>query len=277
MNCNGIVGSLCDNSKLHSWSVVIVIAAHIFVIDLLPETIKPTLQVIFPVVFIFLIIWGMINIFVVLLDRSVLHGKMYYSIRLVKTDELIDSPNFNEYTKLFFLFFAGQHSFDFFQFSGFVIYLSLAFFLIASCFIVLHRDYKRNRTWTTTRIGNLFLVICLLVWSKNTYSRIDGDESIGSFFEKPEYRTKYYVNLFPEASKSKNYRLAAEIHVYEESDEDYEGNSHAYKVISIEKVYFNNGGFLYFDDCLVEFGEKTYCIDQNGKGWYIELTNLKVK
>jgi hypothetical protein len=267
INWNAIVGSLWSNSKLHSWIVGIVIVAHVFVIGVLPGIIKLIFQVVFPLGFVFLIIWGMINVFVAVYDRSIVHGKVHYSMRLVEADELIGSPNFNEYTKLFFLFFVGQYSFDLFRFPGVVMYLSLAIFLSVRSFIVLYRDYERTHAWTRTKIVNLFLAICLLVWSKNTYSRISGAESIGSFFEKTDYRTKYYVNMFPEASKSESYRLPAMIHVYDGSD----------KVISIERVYFDNGGFLYFEDCQVEIGEKTYCTDQRGRRWYIELTDLKVE
>lgn len=260
---------------MHSWIVGIVIVTDLFAGGFLLKELKTGFEIIRLVFYVFLIVWGMVTL-VVNCDSKLLEGNQHHLPILKTIDELIERPNINEYFKLFLLLSIGQHRFDFFKTPGLILYLTFTFFLITISLFVLYRDYQRNRTWTTTIIGNLFLVTCLLFFSKHTYSRINGDQAFNSFFEKPEYHTKYYVNLFPETSKSKNYRLVADIHVYEE-EEEYDDKSYLYKVISIEKVYFNNGGYLYFDDCRLEVGEKTYCIDQKGRGWYIELTNIKVK
>ena len=45
---------------------------------------------------------------------------------------------------------------------------------------------------------------------------------------------------------------------------------------TVNNVYFNNGGYLYFGDSdYVEYLETAYEIDQNENFWDIELTNIK--
>lgn len=73
-----------------------------------------------------------------------------------------------------------------------------------------------------------------------------GSETIGSFFSKTEFRTQYYVQLFPEGSKSKNYIVPADLIVNEDS-------------IFIEGVHWPNGGYTSFD----RFG------DMNAQDFYI--------
>ncbi len=123
-------------------------------------------------------------------------------------------------------------------------------------------------------------------WGKNSYVRNYGNETIGSYSEKTEYRTRYYVNVFPNDEEGKNYRLPADIHVYNEIEEgetteDRFGQEHTTtyttKYIIVEKIYWPNGGFLNFNECKIEIGEKNLCIDQNNRSWFIEITNRKVK
>ncbi len=72
----------------------------------------------------------------------------------------------------------------------------------------------------------------------------------------------YYVYATNE--KDKTYTLPANIEKV--NDNEY----------LVHNVYFKNGGFLYFEDCdYFDYGDKEYSIDQNGNGWYIELTPRK--
>ncbi len=78
----------------------------------------------------------------------------------------------------------------------------------------------------------------------------------------PEGTYCYYVYATNE--KDKTYTLPANIEKV---------NNNTYLV---HNVYFENGGYLYFEDCdYFDYGDKEYSIDQNGNGWYIELTNHK--
>ncbi|MBO5089451.1 MAG: hypothetical protein J6C27_00860 [Clostridia bacterium] len=72
----------------------------------------------------------------------------------------------------------------------------------------------------------------------------------------------YYVYATNE--KGQTYTLPANIEKI---------NNNTYCVYN---VYFKNGGYLYFYDCeYFDFEDTEYVIDQNGKGWHIELTNEK--
>lgn len=79
---------------------------------------------------------------------------------------------------------------------------------------------------------------------------------------------EYYVNLFPEKSQSKNYRVPGYI-----VTDDY-----GFHLI---EVYWPNGGTLsfekksYYTDLSVN--EKVLAEDDSGDKWYVELTRDKVK
>lgn len=107
------------------------------------------------------------------------------------------------------------------------------------------------------------------------------EDRIGSFYENNEYTAKYFVNVFPENGKSKNYRVVAEIRAsYNEYwEEDQDGNSHPEyeRVYYLNKVYFDNSHTLDFDEEELELNKRTLVRDNNGKSWYVELTDKKVE
>jgi hypothetical protein len=81
----------------------------------------------------------------------------------------------------------------------------------------------------------------------------------------------YYVNLFPENSESKNYRVVGEV--------EYDGDSGTY---SLMKATFPNGGYITFDNYYgvgdgLNFYEKDYIEDDERNSWYVELTKEKVE
>lgn len=114
-----------------------------------------------------------------------------------------------------------------------------------------------------------------------------GAEKIGSIFEKSRYKTKYYVNLFPDMNSSKNYRVKAEIEAdfveWEESDNQGNPISKSHRVYYINKAYFPSGGYIIFDkeripnDKGVEVRKKTLLVDTSGRYWWAELTSEKAK
>jgi hypothetical protein len=106
-----------------------------------------------------------------------------------------------------------------------------------------------------------------------------GNTTIGSFFEKDIYTTQYYVNLFVNKDNVKSYRVKADIRAdYIEYVDDKQ------RVYWIEKAYFNNGGYLTFYNEIensnyhtsLEFNKKVSVIDDNGKEWFVELTDIKI-
>lgn len=97
-----------------------------------------------------------------------------------------------------------------------------------------------------------------------------GSDTIGSVFRKYEFQTQYYVHLFPEGSKSKNYLVPADLHIKGET-------------IALEKVYWPNGGHTDFGnydnyDCEEFYMEGHVTLkDNQGREWEVVLTKVKVK
>jgi len=127
------------------------------------------------------------------------------------------------------------------------------------------------------------ITILSIIWAPLSF--FYKEEKIGSIFEKAEYTTQYYVNLFPKNSDSKNYRVKADIYsvVSENSYTDGDSEKVAYnREYYIERAYFPNGGSVSFEDNVgsgesLVLNKKEYLVDDDGEEWYVELTNVKVK
>lgn len=90
---------------------------------------------------------------------------------------------------------------------------------------------------------------------------------MGSFFEKPEHKTKYNAIIFPKNNNDIHYRVTAEVYVYSNA-----------KKIQIEKVYFPKGRQMDFDGCeYFPTDHNNYCSDQKGQAWYIKIYNTQVE
>lgn len=136
---------------------------------------------------------------------------------------------------------------------------------------------KRDKTYRFIQWGVVFLIFTLIA---GYYSGWWGAEEIGHFWERSEYKTRYYVNLLQEKNYSKNYRVVGNIDATTSCypDQSYpEGPEICDHVYYLTRAYFPNGGYLSFEDCSVKFNEKELCTDTKGEDWYIELTQLKVK
>lgn len=94
-----------------------------------------------------------------------------------------------------------------------------------------------------------------------------GNEVIGSFFEKREYKTQYWVYLQPDNANTKNYRVKAEIERAQEDD---------LLRYYLNRVFWDNGGYSYFDnscnfvDAVVKNGH-AYCKANDNTGYTIRL------
>lgn len=139
---------------------------------------------------------------------------------------------------------------------------------------------SENKNWFQ-KIGGLegilitaFVLFAIVALTKPFITKHWGVKEIGHFYEAPTpYTTKYYVYLFGENNEAKNYKLPADITVDSESDGDL-----GWTTIKLEKAYFPNGGFLYFENCFLE-GVKDVadqCEDQNGINWTVEFKKEKV-
>lgn len=115
-----------------------------------------------------------------------------------------------------------------------------------------------------------------------------GQPIIGHFFEKPEYKAKYFAEAELLSSETK-YRVIADIHVdgenYEEfyEDSDYGGNeitrSESYSYIKLERVLFPSGDTLTvrFQDGSLRIDDPVYIEDSQGREWYVTLLDEPFK
>lgn len=118
----------------------------------------------------------------------------------------------------------------------------------------------KNRTIKVIFAFFIFLIFSLSVLGSNpqTYILL-GSKDIRFM---PEGTYCYYVYATNENNKT--YTLPANIKKYNEN------------FYTVNNVYFNNGGYLYFGDSdYFEYSETAYEIDQNENFWDIELTNIK--
>jgi hypothetical protein len=219
-------------------------------------------------------------------DETILDNTTF--VHLIKSkDQITNDSNFGNYFKIFIILLLAYHSVDYLKPLGPNIFIGLVLMCIIFCIrILIWEVIEKDKFTSSIAIGHALIIYMLFICGKNTYITSYGDEILGSYFEKFEYRTQYYVNVFPAGEESKNYRLPAEIHVYSEEEEgepsvDASGvehsNTYTIKYIILEKILWPNEGYLEFNDCQLEIGKKVQCNDQEGESWTIELTNEKVK
>ena len=72
-----------------------------------------------------------------------------------------------------------------------------------------------------------------------------GTTTVGSMWAKNNFDTQYYVFIQPENATSKNYRVKGDI---SRTDGEY----------SLNKIYWENGGYLTFTDCKLEENNGIY-------------------
>lgn len=307
-----------------NWIVGILVAADIFLPKYIPQEIRQTVEIILTCIHIVLFLWATFYLFFksfdewdienqiekleeekekrlkysdnfdkeeLLLKYKQAHGEISdraLFVHFIKTkEEFTNMSSIGTYFIVLLIFYFGQFSFDYIKPMGTNIFIVMVLVCIIFCIrILIWEGLERKNFVSPITIGHALAIYLLFAWGKNSYIRTYGDEIIGSYFEKSEYNTQYYVNVFPDDEGSKNYRLPAEIHVYSETEEgetseDRFGQEHTEtyttKYIIIEKAFWPNGGYLDFDDCQLEIGDKVLCSDQEGRDWYIELTNEKVR
>lgn len=264
------------------WIAGIFIGLEFFLSYLIPEEFQPFANIIIPIIYLILFIY---STFYVFFD--------YFTYALKDKEGLIDKTNNGNYSLVIIIMFivwrqsyestsVGSVLFILFAFSYILYFIRMLFWLI----------FKEKLLISSMTLGYILAIIILFHFGKYTYCCYYGEEIIGSYFEKPAYRTKYYVNVFPDDKNSKNYRLPADIYVFTKREESSTSGSidedgivtpsvKFNKKRILEKVYWPNGGYLDFKDCLIEdrepgIGGKNLCTDNHGRKWYIELTEEKV-
>ena len=264
-----------NKRKIHNWLVGIWFLYEIFLESYLPANLLEHSKFISPIIGLLLLV---ISIYYLIRRQDENRNKTF--------DEITSQENLGNYLQLFFLLmFTGID-----VYGSFGIWVKIGLYIIAmiSIITVMIKEWTLKKELITgVIIGHIFLGYFLYSWTKNTYVRHYGNEIIGSYWAKPNFRTKYMVKLSKSSDSQKVYVLPAIVHVFSETYEsDYPQEdrwgleyyeSYTEEYIILEKVFFNNGGYLTFDDCNLEFGEKIYCWDQDEGKWYIELTEEKVE
>ncbi len=95
-------------------------------------------------------------------------------------------------------------------------------------------------------------LVCLAVISTFVYNKIQQSKhhfDINSQYCDKEFDFKGYIYAFPDDTKSKNYRLVADFSKVEDYDTDTEDREHYYHYITLNRIYFNNGGYIDFENC----------------------------
>jgi hypothetical protein len=182
--------------------------------------------------------------------------------------------------------FIGQYSFDDIKPFGTILFISITTIFLALCLrMIFWAILAKTPEIIDVVVGHAIMIYLLFGLMKNTYVRSYGDEIIGSYFEKDEYHTQYYVNLFEVNTPDKKHKLPAKIHVYSETEEDsYEDKIGiertaflTSKYIDLKKIYWPDGNISTFDNCHVEMGKEEYCTDEDKVQWSIVLTDEKVE
>ncbi|MBO6273314.1 hypothetical protein J6O48_11120 [bacterium] len=124
-------------------------------------------------------------------------------------------------------------------------------------------DIKMSGNYIGICLGILF-VFSLILFCLTEKS---GNQNINSIFCKREFDFKGFVYAFPDGTKTKNYRLKADM--YKDGDK-----------YGIYTLYFNNGGCIDFDSC--EDGNKNgddfYCIPtKDNRDWYFKFYGEQIK
>jgi hypothetical protein len=170
---------------------------------------------------------------------------------------------------------ASHYVWGFWLFSGVAIVLIIAL-VYTACI-----EYYRRRTVTTLLVGCLLFAFFLLAWEKNTYVVHYGVPIIGHFLEKPEYDTKYGVEVKSENSNVGRNAIA-DIHVggrteTEDAGEDYFGQTRylttTYREAWVRKLYFSPGVSVDIElqDEPLYLNDSVFVEDSHGTKWYVTL------
>lgn len=177
---------------------------------------------------------------------------------------------------------------------------SLYMILVELLYVIYIIKWRKQGKSLESCVGKIFskkkgillcqiLIVVGILSSPFVFSKFQ-NTNIGSFLEKESYREQYYVYIRSNKKQSKSYRCKADIcrgnygydSYTDEGEETFvvQGNSYF-----LEKVYWDNGGYLMFtDDDWIEFtssariypGKETLVTDYHGNDYYITLTNEKV-
>ncbi len=171
--------------------------------------------------------------------------------------------------------------------------------VIMDCFYIYYllRGRKTNKQ-LSSYVGNFFsrrngILLCIMfsilgfMLSPHVFGKFE-NTNIGSFLEKETYREQYYVYIRDNDNLSKSYRVKADIFKGPCGYETYTDDGEETFVVKgngyfLEKIYWNNGGYLIFENSgdfsstQLYPGQETKVTDYHNDDYYVTLTTEKVK
>lgn len=286
---------LIKNSIVQTYTVLLVCVLTFLRNYFIDKHIRQSEDIYTPIVYSILILWVYYSIFFRVRENETFDEKVIFQSKF-------DEPNdyLLKFINLSLLLFMGSNSFFIFGRLGVIASLCLITISGMLCIFMIGKNSWKNRgshKVQTPSISN-FLIFSGIVgyfyfisW-KSSYCHEFGVNEIGNFFEKDTYQAKYMVEI-SRANGGNTYKLPANILISRDFS-DYESydietgigpyinettETSEIRYAKVNTVLFNNGGFLYFKDCLVSIdeAEECTCLDQDGEEWSIEMTLEKAK
>lgn len=178
--------------------------------------------------------------------------------------------------------------------------VSFYMILVEALYVIYLIKWRKQGKSLESCVGKIFsknkgVILCqiLIVFgilsSPFVFDKIQ-NTNIGSFLEKNTYCEQYYVYIRNNSEYSKAYRCKADICRGDYGYDSYTDEGEETFVVQgngyfLEKVYWDNGGYLIFtDDDLSEFtssarlypGKETLVTDRHDNDYYVTLTTEKV-
>lgn len=184
------------NKKLYAlnWAIGGFIALKIFGYSKIIVT-APSLLVFFALAPVALLLWQAI----------LLRNRFANQFSDETAEPFYELLNQGEYWRVFFILLFGAKPLASEYLFGFYVFSALVFFLVAVFIFISSVEYFRKRNLSPLVIGCLAFSYFLLCWEKNMYVEHYGVPIIGHFLEKPDYYTKYRVEISPDNS-TRNFR-----------------------------------------------------------------------
>jgi hypothetical protein len=213
-----------------------------------------------------------------------LHNRFTNQLSDKKAEPFYELLDLGDYWRVFFILLFGAKPLASQYLLGFYVFSALVLFLVGIFIFISCVEYFRKRNLSPLIVGCLVFSYFLVCWEKNMYVEHYGVPIIGHFLEKPNYYTKYRVEISPDNSTRK-FQGIADINVegrtetYEDGDEDRFGQSItqsvSYRDVWIKKLYLPNGAVSVIEDQLepLHLGESVYVTDTHRNKWIVRLMN----
>lgn len=204
--------------------------------------------------------------------------------RIKTYDEVTSETNAGNYLQLLLL--LKFNNIDDYLHFGIWIKVGLYLTALISIIIVLSKEWISRKVLNSGGVFFAHLVLGIFIYfsAEDSYIEHFGNEVIGSYWSKPDFRAKYIVKVSEPENLQEIQTLQAIVHVfsisYERESQNVRGEEYYQTydddLIILDTIVLYNGEYLTFDDCELEINKTESCLDQNMKLWHIKMTDEKV-